>query len=452
MNRKWVYLLAAVVGLVGVSGCGSSALLQIETTIRPDGSCERAIWQPKDEMLVEGALGPDWRARWRTVEDVDAPPAFAREAGSRRPDPDHAYFHAEGSFSSPAEIPAHFLKRIDDHPEAGSSELVRSYDRVDYGLIVAHRWRESITNIVTREDFQKARDQFIEIGVPMLRQALDEVFGREYDVSALSEEIQRRAEPLLADLLDIYFDMAATPGADPDALRPLLAAALRRAGVEIPEGAEKTAAPTLINELARAHLKALILRDVKRRDGQPMTEADVQAILNDPSQPKFQDAWKKYGDTHKAEIDAKLAPLVIRMTGLYGYPPIFSGPGPRFVFGIRLPGWIVDTNGTSVEPGHIVWNFRGKDLYPGGFEMRAESLDIDREAQTRLLGRVVIDDVNSARTLRDLLAQDDDLADLLRGAAEKGDPAVLRDFPFPMKNETRRARLDDVKKLLELAE
>lgn len=449
MNRKWVYLLAAVVGLVGVSGCGSPAQLQIETTIRPDGSCERSIWQPKDELLPEGALSPQWRARWRTVADVGVPPAFAAE--NPNPDPDHAYFHAEGSFANPAEIPAHYLKRIDDHPEVGSSELIRAYERVDYGLIVAHRWRESITNIVTRDDFQKARDQFITRGVPMFREAIEEVFGREYDVSALSEEIQRRAKPLLTDFLDIYFDMAANPKADPDALRPRFAAALRRAGVEIPEGAEKAAAPTMISEVAQAHIKAMILRDVKRRDGQPMTEADVQAILNDPSQPKFRDAWKKYGDEHKDEIDAKLAPLVIRMTGLYAYPPISLTPGPQFAFGIRLPGWIIDTNGTSDEPGHITWNFRGQDLYPGGFEMKAESLDINREAQTRLLGRVAIDDVNSARALRDLLAQDDDLADLLRRAAEKGDLAILRDFPAPMNNETRRARLDDLKKLLQLS-
>lgn len=450
MNRKWVDLLAAIVGWVGVSGCGMPAYLQIETTIRPDGSCERAIWQPKDELLPDGALSPEWRARWRTVSDVGVPPAFAAE--NPNPDPNHAYFHAEGSFSSPAEIPAHFLKRIDDHPELGSSKLVRAYDRVDYGLIVTHHWRESITNIVTRDDFQKARDQFIKRGVPMFREALEAVFGQEYDVSALSEEIQRRAKPLLTDFLDIYFDMAANPKAGPDALRPRFAAALRRAGVEIPENAEKTAAPTMISEVAQAHIKAMILRDVKRRDGQPMTEADVQAILNDPSQPKFQEAWKKYGDDHKDEIDAQLIPLVVRMTGLYGYPPIFSGAGPQFAFGIRLPGLVIDANGSSNEPGHITWNFRGQDLYPGGFEMRAESLDINREAQTRLLGRVVIDDVNTARALRDLLAQDEDLADLLRLAAEKGDPAILRDFPVPMENETRRARIDDLKKLLQLPE
>lgn len=445
MNRKWVFPLAAIVGLLCASGCGSPALLQVETTIRPDGSCERSIWQPKDELLPKDAMSPQWWARWRTVSDVSIPPAFA--SGDRRAD--RAYFHAEGAFTSPSEIPAHFLKRIDGHPEAGESKLVRSYDRVDYGLVVAHRWSETITNIVTRDDFRKARDQFLDLGLPMFRRAAEEVLGREYDVRALADELLRQARPLLDEVLDVYYDLASDPKAGPDAFQPRFIAALRRAGIEFPEGAENAADSVMIDRVVRDHLRALILRDVKRRDGQPMTEADVLKILNDHSSPAFQEDWGKYFKDHEDEIDAKLAPLVIRMTGLYNYPPIFSGPGPQFVFGLRLPGWIMETNGTSDKLGHIVWNFQGEDLFPRGFEMKAESLDVDREAQIKLFDRVVIDDANSARTLRDLAAKDDGLADLLRRAAQTGDLAILRDAQ--MRNEFRQANLDALRELLQIS-
>jgi len=448
MNRNRLLWLVGLVGLLCASGCGSPALLQVETTIRPDGSCDRAIWQPKDELLPEGALSPEWRARWRIVSGAMIPPAFAAE--NPNPDSRHPYFHAEGSFASPAEIPAHLLKRIDGHPEIGESELVRSLEREDYGLVVAHRWRETITNIVTPDDFRKARDQFIDLGVPMLVRTLEEVFGREYDVKALADEVQKRARPFLVEILDIYYDLAANPKAGPEPLRPRFVAALRGVGVELPEGAEETADSVMIDRAVRAHLRALILRDVTRRDGRPMTEADARAILNGNSTTPFRENLEKSFKNHKDEIEAKLVPLVVRMTGLYNYPPILSGPAPRFIFGLRLPGWVVQTNGTADDEGRIAWRFDGQDLFPDGFEMRAESLSVDRPAQTRLLGRVVIDEEQSARALRDLVANDDALADLLRRAARDGDPAVLRDFQA--KDDPQRARLDALKALLRLSE
>lgn len=452
MKRNWAFLVVGLVGSLCGSGCGSPALLQVETTIRPDGSCDRSIWQPKGELLPDGALSPQWRARWRTVADAKVPPASV--ANNPNPNPDHAYFHAAGSFPSPAEIPSHFLKRIDGHPELGASELVRSYERDDYGLVVAHRWSETITNIVTRDDYLKARDQFIDVGVPMFRQALEEVFGREYDVTALAEEVQKRARPFLVEMLDLYYEMELHPPSNPDAdvsaLRPRFVAALRGLGVKLPENAENTADSMVIDQAIRDYLHALILRDVKRRDGQPMTEADVQAIFGVSSTAPYRENLEKYVKDHKDELDSKLVPLVVRMTGLYNYPPIFTGPGPQFVFGLRLPGWVVETNGTADDRGRIAWGFGGSQLFPDGFEMKAESLEVNRSAQERLLGRVVIDDAKSARALRDLVASDDALADLLRRAVKEGDPAILRDFQ--PKNEAPRERFDELKELLQLSQ
>ena len=119
------------------SGCGSPALFQVETVVRPDGSCDRLIWQPKGEMLPEDALSPAWNSRWRGVSDVTIPPAFSD--GNTRPG-DRAYFHAHGGFRSPADIPAHFLRRNDLYPDVGASELTRSYERKELGFVVEHRW------------------------------------------------------------------------------------------------------------------------------------------------------------------------------------------------------------------------------------------------------------------------------------------------------------------------
>ena len=53
-----------VVCLVGflflVSGCTAPPAIQVETVIRPDGSCDRMIWQPRDKFLPEAAFKPEW--------------------------------------------------------------------------------------------------------------------------------------------------------------------------------------------------------------------------------------------------------------------------------------------------------------------------------------------------------------------------------------------------------
>src|SRR5436190_23204693 len=59
------------------SGCGSPALIQVETIIHPNGSCARTIWQPEGELLPKDALTSAWVARWRTVKAITMPPAFA---------------------------------------------------------------------------------------------------------------------------------------------------------------------------------------------------------------------------------------------------------------------------------------------------------------------------------------------------------------------------------------
>ena len=107
-----------------------AAAIFVETTIHPDGSCDRTIWQPKDAFLPE-ALKPEWNARWKTVLDANGRPG---KSDSRASKDDCKYFIARGSFNSPREIPPHYHFADEEVPDAGASELERSYARTTMGL------------------------------------------------------------------------------------------------------------------------------------------------------------------------------------------------------------------------------------------------------------------------------------------------------------------------------
>ncbi len=107
-------------------GCGPAAIFRVETSVHPDGSCDRTIFQPKGEFLPAEALKPEWNARWTAVAGAKAPPSAAVQ-----PESPYAlsYFTARGKFASPREIPPHYRYVDENCPDAGASELLRGYER-----------------------------------------------------------------------------------------------------------------------------------------------------------------------------------------------------------------------------------------------------------------------------------------------------------------------------------
>ena len=47
--------------------------------------------------------------------------------------------------------------------------------------MVVHRWRETFTNIVTPEGFLKAREEFLERGIPRAIEGCEQVYGKRYE-------------------------------------------------------------------------------------------------------------------------------------------------------------------------------------------------------------------------------------------------------------------------------
>jgi len=152
MNMDWRAIMVGQRGLrlaglcfLGIitAGCCPPSTIYVETTIYPDGSSDRMIWQPKDKFLPDRALKTEWNARWKTVSDASGRPGVSN---SRASNDQCKYFIARGSFNSPREIPPHYHYADEEVPDAGASELERTYERKDFGFVVEHRWKEKITN------------------------------------------------------------------------------------------------------------------------------------------------------------------------------------------------------------------------------------------------------------------------------------------------------------------
>ncbi len=115
------------------------------------------------------------------------------------------------------------------------------------------------------------------------------------------------------------------------------------------------------------------------------------------------------------------------MMGLYNIPLAFLFRGsPRFDFALQLPGEIIESNGTVLENGRTRWSFTGDEMFPDGYEMKARSLEIDREWQRKALGRVAIDDREKALEFLELVGDDATLREAVRKLRETGDRGAPR--------------------------
>jgi hypothetical protein len=438
------HLVVVMVLSACCAGCGSPPLFQVETQIQPDGSCQRTIWQPKGEMLPKDALEPAWNARWSSVEPVDVPPAFAKQYPSHG---DHQYFMAKGSFSSPREIPQHYRYTLEKSPEIGASELTRSYDRADYGLVVEHRWREKLTNIVTLSGFLKARDEFLDLAMPLAEKAIEQVYGGKYDVKRLVLEVRSQGRQFLEQAAIVVYDNLSRNLPDAEQYSRLAAVA-KPFGLDLFDAKGGLVESDEGGKRFQSFLRGLIRRSVRHRDGGALTAAEIQSIIASNT-PPYSTAWESFAKEHKTELETQVLPRVVRMTGFYHLPLVFMfRGGPQFAFSLRLPGELTETNGTIEGRSTTSWRFGEERLFPDGFEMKARSLDRRPEAQRKMLGRVVLADRALAETFIEIVKDCPPLLDAVRAAGKAGEAGPIREFQ--PRTEGERVQLTKLRELLGL--
>jgi len=182
-----------------------------------------------------------------------------------------------------------------------------------------------------------------------------------------------------------------------------------------------------------------VLQHVRHRDGSALDRSEWDALI---ARWRKEPGSMKLDKRQEERLERFVGPLVPRLMGLYGFPLSFLFPpaNPRFDFALRLPGELVETNGAGFRNGRTLWSFTGEEIFPDGFEMKARSLEIDREAQRKVLGRVAIDDEEKALEFVELIGDDGTLLEAVRKLKEAGGRGALAEEKSRSSEQNQRAR------------
>ena len=353
------------------------------------------------------------------------------------------YFTARGSFRSPRDIPPHYRYANDEVPEVGASELQRVYERKDYGFVVEHRWSEKVTDIVTLPGFLEARDKLLDILLPSRcgssrrSSVRDTISPGSRPSSARTSGEPWKRHPCSC--------MTPASGVDP-------CATTRRWTPSWPAGwwpcrgasVSTRSMPRASWSRARSpsagseeFVRRVVMQHVRHRDGSALERPEVDSLIaRARTDPNFMKPDKRQEERLKRFI----LPLLLRMMGLHNVPLTFLFRGsPRYDFALRLPGELIESNGTVFKNGRTRWTFTADRIFPEGYEMKARSLDIDREGQKKVLGRVAIDDEEKALEFLELVGDDNTLMEAVRKLKETGDRGALAEEKGRSFAQNRRA-------------
>ena len=324
--------------------------------------------------------------------------------------------------------------------EAPASELARSYECKDYGFVRVHRYRETLTNIVTRDSFLKARDEFLDLALPKAILGIERVYGKAFDVAGLGRYLRTDGRRFLEQAgLAFYETMARHMTLEEQAIP--YAELARQFGLDLFDAAGNLVSNEVAQARVLSFLRHRIALGVRHRDGSRLTETEIRSLLDQSGKTPYSRAWGEFWKEHEKEFETQLLPDLIQMTGLYNVP-FREFDNPRFAFDLHLPGQIVECSGTIEAPDHVRWRFTGDRSFPDGYTMQARSIEIDLERQERVLGRTAITEIEQAESYIELVEVDRPLLDKVRKVHLSGGlKSLLDEQPRSAEDQARLKRL-----------
>jgi hypothetical protein len=393
-------LLLAALG-IAVSGCD---VYRIETILYSDGSVDRAIYQPA-ENTPKDARNAD---RWQQVTFAPTPDKATKEGWSglirdlplKGPDKERPYLAAWGRFPAPDRIPDHVEFRAPEGSKAPAGKMVRSYQRNDYVFVVQHRWRETLTDVVTLADMRKAREELADLLLQLSQDIFNEAVGPDYDSSELFRWLRSEGNTVLAEVTDERFvQYAVRKGPDgADAFKEEFGDILARHGLAL-----KVQGKWLDDESAgkavEAFCLAQLVRGVRDKKASAAVDRDTAAgwlreIMNRSDKKNETNRFEKAAEKVIAKkyqgqeaLNRRLGALQVRVSGLYGDSlNLPSQDHHSFHYTLTMPGKVVETNGNVLTDTRVRWRFGAEEAYPQGYEMFCSSLEAQVKNQKELLG------------------------------------------------------------------
>jgi hypothetical protein len=399
-SRTRIGLVALALAIAAV-GCDT---YRIETVLYPDGSVDRAIYQPEMDTPTDARNAE----HWKQVTFAPSPDASEKEGWSglirdlplREANKDRTYIAAWGHFPSPDQIPDHVEFKAPEGSKVPAGKLVRTYKKNDYLFVVEYEWRETLTDVVTLGDMRKAREELADLMLKVGEDIFNEAVGPAYDSAELFKWLRSEGKTMLAEATDACFvQLAARKNrAGQEALEDELANILERHGLAL-----KKQGKWLADE---AKIKALddfavtqIVRGVRVKKDGTQVDKEMAALWWEEmtnrtdkknEQNRFEKAAKKVIDAKyggEKALDQRLQALQVRVSGLYKNSLILPAPtnGHAFHNTLTMPGEVVAANGAILSGNRVRWKFAADEAYPLGYEMTCRSLVAQVQNQKDLL-------------------------------------------------------------------
>ena len=428
--------------------CGPAEIeSRILTNVTPDGVIERAICQPAAAAPARAIAPERWSelGRWDicSVDPEKWDGSLAARPGSPPDDGASATFAALGRFAEVADIPDHHRIMVGDSTRL--SHLVPVYERRDYGFVVEHIWRETLTETTSPQQARAAASQMTGLEVRVASAAISQAFGADYDVEALLAWLPGYWAARRSALTECLMEMttAGKPqpgGCDSDVnLDEALAARMAQAGYA---GA---------GDDGVAFVRSQALASMRQPDGAPPGEDPARTIAeivewmldptkilqgawpSDISSDTRARAWAALGDAMVAEAGSVEG--FVEQERLLGDAAwgawarlVVTNSTDRFKVGLRLPGTIIATNGTASGWSGAAWDIQATCAYPSGYTMWARSLEPRTDVQLALLNAQPFVTREQVMEFADLVRADPMLTQALSRSAQAGSLQPLYDF------------------------
>ncbi len=351
---KYANVLFAILVVFAV-GCGTIRDVTLSTKIKADGSVERHI---KVEAREEATLGSDLK-----FPDPKGWQVYRKE---------EQVFEARGTFKSVADIPLDFEKAKNEQIKE-TSKSQKTYSSFKCALLSTYEYTETITDISTFEQYNKATDQFLALKA-ILYELAEEAYGKEYDLSAAKAWIEKEIVPRARMLLAVNWEASLNKSADRNKRGEVYGKKLlAELGIKQREGEDD-----LDDEDFSKFFYAKMAELIKPKKGGKLTPEQVKErvekmVEEDGDRVEKiakQIVTKRFGseeafEAHVAEIDARL---------FGAYTEFFNFFPDRILFeaSVTMPGRIVETNGV-IDGNEVSWLFTGLDVFPS-YKMSVRSV------------------------------------------------------------------------------
>jgi hypothetical protein len=359
-----------------------------ETVLNEDGSVRRAVYQPGEPPSGETLTKQGWdKVAWAPPPEKAEGVPFDLLPRADPPEGNAArYYVAWGTFKGARELPETVRFAAPKGSGVADGTLAREYGRTDYVFVVEHRWRETLTDVVTAEGMRKARDELADLAIGLGADTFDEALGKEYDASGLVKWAKGEAKEWLADLTDFAFEYCSTHKG-PEAEKGLgegIVKVCARHGLVLTDADGKPLDGDAANKALEDFFVGLVTKHVRKRsDGTAVSKETVRDWLEELNKPRgekeppnrFQAAAEKAITAKFKTTDAfweKVAALAVRIGGLYRIP--YFGNTGRFDYVLKVPGEVVETDGEILGGDRVRWRFDERAAYPLGYPMACRSL------------------------------------------------------------------------------